>query len=619
MRLICHSIIMLLSLSACISSFAQLPTEIMSDNNYVWGEGDGATVTEAENQALAQMSRRISVAVFNMSSETDNNGSASQNSILQSISSARFTNVQIRILSEEPNAKVFCYMHKDEVKKMFESRKQHILDLVETGKIAESRLQIDDALRCYYWALVLANTNPQPITVAFGGNEGFANNLLTLKIKSIIQLLRANAIEGEKSANRVNGILSFSYNGKPVSSVQFKYNDGQGIVGPIVVKDGIGEVEMLQAPANGKLQISYEYRFREEVDPLDGELVGVYKSGKLPVFDTTTEVPFKLKGDKLKMQKSEIVNNTASIAAQPTVEKKSITMNKANGADDLFQTVQTIEQAIRADNPESVRNLFTGEGYALFNTLLKRTGKITLVGKSDYEFIESDGYILGRFTKIKIKYRNGKSFIENLVYRFNPVSKKIESVAFALTKKGEADIMNASANWPDISRWAILNFMEDYQTAFFLKRLDYINCIFSDEAIIITGTILKNINELDNSFDRSNIIVLDKSNKDVTYSKLTKKEYIDRLKKIFASREYVHLTFENNITKKIALPSMVSEGAAFGIEINQRYDSSGYSDEGYLTLVFDTRGKYPVIHVRLWQPDKANMVSLQEFISKFSN
>lgn len=610
---------MFLSLSACISSFAQSPKEIMSDINYVWGEGDGATVTEAENQALAQMSRRISVSIFNMSSETDNNGGASQSSILQSISSAKFTNVQIRVLSEEPNVKVFCYMHKDEVNKMFESRKQHILDLVETGKIAESRLQIDDALRCYYWALVLANTNPHPITIAFGDKEGIANNLLTLKIKSIMQLLRVNAVEGEQTANRVNGILSFSYNGNTVSSVQFKYNDGQGIVGPIVVKDGIGEVEMLSAPANGKLQISYEYRFREEVDPLDGELVGVYKSGKLPVFDATTEIPFKLKGDKLKMQKSENVNCTASIAAQPTVEKKSITMKKANGADDLFQTVQTIENAISTVNPESVRNLFTDEGYVLFNTLIKRTGKVTLVGKSDYEFIESDGYILGRFTKIKIKYRNGKSFIENLVYRFNPISKKVESVAFALTKKGEADIMNASAQWPDISRWAILNFMEDYQTAFFLKRLDYINSIFSDEAIIITGTILKNINELDSSFDRSNIIVLDKSNKDVTFSKLTKKEYIDRLKKIFASREYVHLTFENNITKKIELPSMVSEGAAFGIEINQRYDSSGYSDEGYLTLVFDTRGKYPVIHVRLWQPDKTNMVSLQEFISKFSN
>ena len=74
MRLICHSILMILSLSFCALSFAQSPTEIMNNNDFVWGEGEGVSVTEAENLALAQMSRRISVSIFNMSSETDNNG-----------------------------------------------------------------------------------------------------------------------------------------------------------------------------------------------------------------------------------------------------------------------------------------------------------------------------------------------------------------------------------------------------------------------------------------------------------------------------------------------------------------------------------------------------------------
>lgn len=33
--------------------------------------------------------------------------------------------------------------------------------------------------------------------------------------------------------------------------------------------------------------------------------------------------------------------------------------------------------------------------------------------------------------------------------------------------------------------------MEDYQTAYLLQRIDYLDKIFSDDAIIITGTMLK--------------------------------------------------------------------------------------------------------------------------------
>lgn len=104
------------------------------------------------------------------------------------------------------------------------------------------------------------------------------------------------------------------------------------------------------------------------------------------------------------------------------------------------------------------------------------------------------------------------------------------------------------------------------------------------------------------------------------YSQLSKTEYIDRLRKIFSTREYVHLQFEDNVTRMIDLPAIngINKGAAFGIEIKQRYESTGYSDDGYLTMVFDTRGKLPIIHVRLWQPDKNNMMSLQEFISRFN-
>ena len=596
-------------------SHAQSIDEIKKNSNYIWGEGNGTTMSDAEGEALRQMSVQISVSVYNSSYDEESNDNSVQKAVLQSVSSAKFTNVQMRVLEEEPNAKVFCFMSRSEVKKMFEKRANHITNMVDAGKTAESRMMIDEALRNYYWALVLAKTTPEPVEIEFNDKKGEATSLLPIKIKSVLAMINASVDEIQDGKNL---ILGFTYNGKPVSSLKFKYNDGQSIVGPIVARDGIGEASMASIPADGKLHLTYELRFRNEVDPTDSDIAGAFNAGILP--NINSSVAIAIKNNSKKKAAAPALASAEILAAQPTNDKRSIAMQNADNTDDLQQAVLAVEAAISSNNPKSAFNYFTPEGYTLFANLMAKNGKVTLVGKAQsHNFIIADGYIIGRATNIKRQFRNGKAFMEKLVYRFNPESRKIESVAFALTQRAENDIMNAAASWPEVSRWAILNFMEDYQTAFALKRTDYINSIFSDDALIITGTILKKLNNAERAFDRSKSLDLG-GPKDIAYSQLSKTEYIDRLRKIFNTREYVHLQFEDNVTRMIDLPAIngINKGAAFGIEIKQRYESTGYSDDGYLTMVFDTRGKLPIIHVRLWQPDKNNMMSLQEFISRFN-
>lgn len=596
-------------------SHAQSIDEIKKNSNYIWGEGNGTTMSDAEGEALRQMSVQISVSVYNSSYDEESNDNSVQKAVLQSVSSAKFTNVQMRVLEEEPNAKVFCFMPRSEVKKMFEKRANHIVNMVDAGKTAESRMMIDEALRNYYWALVLAKTTPEPVEIEFNDKKGEATSLLPIKIKSVLAMINASVKEIQDDKNI---ILDFTYNGKPVSSLNFKYNDGQSIVGPIVARDGIGEASMASIPADGKLHLTYELRFRNEVDPTDSDIAGAFNAGILP--NINSSVAIAIKNNSKKKAAAPMLASAEILAAQPTNDKRSIAMQNADNTDDLQQAVLAVEAAISSNNPKSAFNYFTPEGYTLFANLMAKNGKVTLVGKAQsHNFIIADGYIIGRATNIKRQFRNGKAFMEKLVYRFNPESRKIESVAFALTQRAENDIMNAAASWPEVSRWAILNFMEDYQTAFALKRTDYINSIFSDDALIITGTILKKLNNAERAFDRSKSLDLG-GPKDIAYSQLSKTEYIDRLRKIFSTREYVHLQFEDNVTRMIDLPAIngINKGAAFGIEIKQRYESTGYSDDGYLTMVFDTRGKLPIIHVRLWQPDKNNMMSLQEFISRFN-
>ncbi len=587
-----------------------------NSSNYVFGEGHGVTMNEAEEEALRQMSKQIYVSVVISTYDKEDNDKVVQNAVLQTVSAVKLTNVSMRVLSEEPNAKIFCYMTRKDVDKMFEKRSNHITDMVEAGKTAESRMMIDEALRNYYWALVLAKTNPKDVKIEFNGKEGYATSLLPIKIKSMLSMINATVTDIEEGRNL---LLQFTYNGKKISSLSFKYNDGQSIVGPIVAHDGLGEASMATMPANGKLQLTYEIRFRNEVDPTDSDIAGAFNAGLLPFIDSSVAIAIKGKKKKAAPQ-TQSINETEMIAAQPTIEKKAIEMQAANNIDDLQKAVLAVEAAIATNNPKAAFNLFTPEGYKLFSNLMEKNGKVTLVGKTQsHNFIIADGYVIGKSTNIKRQFHNGKTFMEKLVYRFNPETRKIESVAFALTQRAENDIMNAAASWPEVSRWAILNFMEDYQTAFALKRIDYISSIFSDDALIITGTMLKKATSAEIMFDHNKAIDLG-GPKNITYTRHTKEEYIDRLRNIFGCREYVHLQFEDNVTKMINLPAIngINKGAAFGIEIKQRYESTGYSDDGYLTMVFDTRGKLPIIHVRLWQPDKNNMMSLQEFISRFN-
>ena len=54
----------------------------------------------------------------------------------------------------------------------------------------------------------------------------------------------------------------------------------------------------------------------------------------------------------------------------------------------------------------------------------------------------------------------------------------------------------------------------------------------------------------------------------------------------------------------------------YGVVLRQGYESSNYSDEGYLFMIWDFRDEsHPQIHVRTWQPywlDDAKTQRLEE-------
>lgn len=137
----------------------------------------------------------------------------------------------------------------------------------------------------------------------------------------------------------------------------------------------------------------------------------------------------------------------------------------------------------------------------------------------------------------------------------------------------------------------LINFLEHFKTAYALKRIEYIESIFADDALIITGHVVKVKKGIENRYLNNGI---------VRYNRQTKQQYIRNLKYSFNSKEYVNIQFEECEVQKGG-----TGGNIYGVKIKQNYHSSNYGDTGYLFLIVDLEDSLqPVIHVRTWQPGK---------------
>lgn len=174
---------------------------------------------------------------------------------------------------------------------------------------------------------------------------------------------------------------------------------------------------------------------------------------------------------------------------------------------------------------------------------------------------------------------------------------KISNVAIAIDMHRYDQIMAEKSSDLDYARrQVIIDFVENFRTAYNRKDIKLLNSVFSDKALIITGKVVA---EKPNSdIDRLTL----KNNK-VVYIKQTKQEYIQKLTRIFKLNNYVNVKFED-----IDVVQHPKYDDIYGVTLKQYWHTSHYSDEGYLFLMIDFRdANNPLIQVRTWQPYKNNV------------
>jgi len=166
----------------------------------------------------------------------------------------------------------------------------------------------------------------------------------------------------------------------------------------------------------------------------------------------------------------------------------------------------------------------------------------------------------------------------------------VESFYLSISMNLYMNVIKSNLELTDLRRrQLILDYVEQFRTAYNQKDLKFLQQIFSDDALIITGKVITQTHR-ESGF----------TNQKIQYNKQTKQQYLTNLSRIFKNARYFKVTFD-----EIEVMRHPTNKDFYGVTLHQGWTNNNYHDEGYLFLLWDfTNENAPQIHVRTWQPDR---------------
>ena len=178
---------------------------------------------------------------------------------------------------------------------------------------------------------------------------------------------------------------------------------------------------------------------------------------------------------------------------------------------------------------------------------------------------------------------------------------KIVDFNFTMGMSMYTEILKKGEELGDLDRrMQIIDWCEHFAKAYCDKNMKFMQTIFSDDAIIITGKM---------TMQRVHTDMGMKDQAKVKYVQQTKSQYLSNLSRVFASNSYVNVKFEDyTVIRHGAKPNY------YGVTLRQKWHTARYSDEGTVFLIWDfTNEEAPRILVRTWQPTTEKAFKMGDF------
>ena len=572
---------------------------VVSSSDYYFGVGRDSSETMAYKRALAALVESIAVHVSsdftglteNTVSGSDVNSLSRVQSYVKTYAQTSLTNVVKMVRGGKPDVSVLCYIRRSDLHQLYADRIERAKDLIVSAEHQLQNSRLDFALEFFYQAYSLIRSVQRPNEVRDEAGHVLMN-WLPQRIEQVLSGI--DVVCENREGDRVN--LLFSYGGKPVNNLVFNYSDGRNEIKGCYATGGRGEMEMVEGYHPEFYYLNIEYEFRSLANG-DSELASI--------FSVLPRKPFASAARKI-AAKATLAPYVPPLST-PHLDPSSSLLT----ADTLRQAevMARFITAIRNRRYTEAEHLCTPEGRLACHELLYY-GRASIAGVPHVQFFHSpNGHTVARGLQMSFTFDRGtkKTFIEDVIVSISPEN-KISNIAFGLGEVTENDILCKYApGWTDAMREQVMEFMENYKTAYCLKRLDYIRDIFADDAIIIVGNVARKV-ERPVSHDGHSVVFSDAGKDVITKNRYSKQQYLERLEKCFRQNEFINLRFSQAEARWLRYYKERDGKDIFAIELAQEYNSSRYSDRGFLFLMVDmTNPESPLIEVRTWQPNQVGL------------
>ena len=258
------------------------------------------------------------------------------------------------------------------------------------------------------------------------------------------------------------------------------------------------------------------------------------------------------------------------------------------------------EAVMKGKKPELSKNVITQDGVRNLLSIWK-TSEITCALSHIEEKclnMTTGGYQI-RNIPVSLMAAAEKEREKEIAINLTPDG-KIDDIFITIEENRYLDILGDRKSVKDFNRRQIIvKFVENYYTAYNRKDIDLIEKVFSNDALIITGKVIKQIPKSDQAIQS-----LGKER--VIYQTQTKEQYIERLKENFKKNKNIDVKIdETEVSQHPVIPEI------YGVTLKQDWKSGNYHDVGYVFLMIDFRNELePMITVRTWQPTEYNNTPL---------
>ena len=317
----------ILVLLILIFSFVLSAKIVKVEGEYTYAYSDDETIVQAKKKCLdfAKRDALEKFATYISSESTYKNYMTEKDEVV-----ARSLGVLKNVVIDEENIdranstifyKVSAEVDEEEVLKKLEKKQEKntlnikIKDFVRSGINAEKQLRIGDAIKYYYWALLLVKSDSKSGALKC---EDLDDRLLTIalpeKINHIMNSLEFKIKEVSESKKYKNIDFEMKYKGSSVQNLELTYFNGDIWSQPVKVRNGVGNIELFGDAAESitKLSLKTGHKYEEQCK---------YDHSIKEALKKVSHIPFSSAKFKVKIPKAKKDIVQEPIVKKPIVKK----------------------------------------------------------------------------------------------------------------------------------------------------------------------------------------------------------------------------------------------------------------------------------------------------------